>query len=257
MTSILAVLQAMEYMYRHHHWTVHGDAFYGDHLLFERLADSLSEEIDALAEKIVGGGEDFDPLHQMARMGDWVSNWSEISCLFRRSMQMERDLQELLQTFVDDKTQSLGLVDLLTGIANSHETATYLLKQRLFQVMQGDSQKESFDSLERSWSGNSSFAPITGEEESDLEDDVNVEEVGKSPGVFYEFDESSSDVIIRRASDNRRVTSMKSSLPPSEFTKVANNALGSVDWESITDKGHPSRKVALNALNTLKALLED
>src|SRR5260221_1323398 len=39
-----------------HHWTASGDSFFGDHQLFQRLYERAIEDIDSIAEKVIGLG---------------------------------------------------------------------------------------------------------------------------------------------------------------------------------------------------------
>src|ERR1019366_8035155 len=50
----LATLNAISIINRLSHWTTKGKAFYGDHLLFDRIYTSAAEDMDAAAEKFVG-----------------------------------------------------------------------------------------------------------------------------------------------------------------------------------------------------------
>src|SRR5271154_7037890 len=50
----IATLKAMALIHQHNHWTTKGNAFYGDHLLFERLYNSTLKDLDLAAEKFVG-----------------------------------------------------------------------------------------------------------------------------------------------------------------------------------------------------------
>jgi DNA-binding ferritin-like protein len=58
MKKYLSTLKALQAYYQHAHWISKGEPFYGDHLLFERLYGSVNEQIDSLAEKMVGLGGD-------------------------------------------------------------------------------------------------------------------------------------------------------------------------------------------------------
>jgi DNA-binding ferritin-like protein len=52
--SLLSLLRALDWHYRTAHWQVWGEAQYGDHLMFQRFYEAMPDEIDTLAEKMVG-----------------------------------------------------------------------------------------------------------------------------------------------------------------------------------------------------------
>jgi len=141
MCQVLALLRAMHWHYWTSHWQTHGDPYYGDHLLFQRLYGDgpLVEEIDGLAEKIVGyfGPEAVDPIESMRRTAWFLQEWleEEPDCIYRRSLEAEEDLQLLLETVYEEidgmGSMTLGLDDFIMALANAHETNIYLLQQRL------------------------------------------------------------------------------------------------------------------------------
>ena len=54
----LAFLKALKEYYQYCHWVSKGDPYYGDHLLFERLYNEVSGQIDSAAEKFIGLGDE-------------------------------------------------------------------------------------------------------------------------------------------------------------------------------------------------------
>lgn len=133
--SLLALLRAMHWEYYSSHWKVKGIAFYGDHLLFQRLYDNLTEEFDSLAEKIVCkyGDAAVDPCHQMKLAYAWLVHVEGILDWFDRALKLEDLLQVQIKTTYDILERaselSLGLDDFLMSLANAHEGHSYLLKQ--------------------------------------------------------------------------------------------------------------------------------
>ena len=119
------------------HWRVGGKTYYGDHQLLERLYNSVGEEIDQLAEKMVEKyGEDSVDLHgQIDHMHTVIKGIAKISCNFRRAQAAEKMLQKLFKISYDKLKEadelSLGMDDFLMASANNHETNCYLLGQRL------------------------------------------------------------------------------------------------------------------------------
>ena len=58
LSVILVNLRFLALVHQTNHWVAKGDAFYGDHLLFSRLYDTVNGEVDSIAEKAVGVGTD-------------------------------------------------------------------------------------------------------------------------------------------------------------------------------------------------------
>lgn len=137
--QLLAILRAIHWAHWTAHWKMKGEPFYGDHLLFDKLYTALGDEVDTLAEKIVGMyGADaiqdmvvlndaarFMAVHEVRSSGD----------LYRRALGMEDHLQKAIRLAYDSLKargdMSLGMDDFLMSMANAHETHQYLLRQRL------------------------------------------------------------------------------------------------------------------------------
>lgn len=141
LTDLLALIRAQQWSYWTMHWQIQGTAYYGDHLLFQRMYEALSEEIDTLAEKIVAHlGVDFvDPGDQMTKSHAWIDGWGQTDDLYLRALQSEEDFQVAARTAYDILKETghitLGLDDFLMAIANAHETNQYLLKQRTTPIV--------------------------------------------------------------------------------------------------------------------------
>jgi DNA-binding ferritin-like protein len=131
---LLSMLQAQHMMYLHHHWTSIGQSAYGNHLLFQRLYESVHEDIDGLAEKLVGffGNSSVDLHRQSTWVVQHISRWSD-SCPFRMSAKSEADIQTAFRSayerIKDVGAMTLGLDDFIMASANKHETNQYLLQQ--------------------------------------------------------------------------------------------------------------------------------
>lgn len=135
MQMLLAFLRGVHWSHWTAHWQAKGQPSYGDHLLMERLYNSVEEEIDTLAEKIVGefGSEAVDQVDQAKYMLQSLMSFSEKDPI-KRSLLVEEMTQDFLKSvynLLDSmNTMSLGLDDFIMSIANSHETNLYLLRQR-------------------------------------------------------------------------------------------------------------------------------
>lgn len=134
---VLTILRAQYISYQTSHWQVCGSSFYSDHLLFERLYGSVTEDIDKLAEKMVCySGEDSVELEsQAAKISSMCAKWSNEKCHYKRGMKSEQMLQEAIEEAYSEitraKKMTLGLDDFLMALANAHEENIYLLKRSL------------------------------------------------------------------------------------------------------------------------------
>lgn len=135
--GILSVLRAQYMAYQTSHWQSAGQAYYGNHLLFQRLYEGVQAEVDAIAEKAVGylGPEVVDVVPQVDLVLSWVGRWSQEADPHKRGLQSERDVQAVLQAAYDTlkaaKAMTLGLDDWIMATANAHDTNAYLLQQVL------------------------------------------------------------------------------------------------------------------------------
>lgn len=133
--GILSVLRAQYMSYQTSHWQAMGQAYYGNHLLFQRLYESVQAEVDAVAEKAVGylGADAVELVPQVELVLSWVSRWSKVDDHHMRGLQSERDVQAVLQAAYDSikaaRAMTLGLDDWIMATANAHDTNAYLLQQ--------------------------------------------------------------------------------------------------------------------------------
>lgn len=138
--DVLACLRAQYLSYQTSHWQVVGQSFYGNHLLFQRLYESVQGQVDGLAEKIVGylGRQIVGLEYQMKHVWGYTQRWSQIGCHHKRGLQSEADLQASLKRAYDGIKQvnamTLGLDDWIMATANAHEENEYLLQQALTPV---------------------------------------------------------------------------------------------------------------------------
>lgn len=136
---VLCSLRAAHWSHWTSHWQVKGKSFYGDHELMGRLYNSLIEEIDVLAEKIVAmaGSDALEPTQQAQIMANKLIPIVEAKAMkdpIRRALFVEEALQlvfkETYRILKERDFLSLGMDDFLMSIASSHETNLYLLRQR-------------------------------------------------------------------------------------------------------------------------------
>jgi DNA-binding ferritin-like protein len=135
--NVLGLLRAQRLSYQTSHWQTCGVPYYGNHLLFQRLYESVDEEFDTLAEKMVGylGIHAVDLKPQLLVIATYGAQWDAIDCHHRRGLQSEKDCQAAIKAAYEGikaaNAMTLGLDDYLMATANSHETNSYLLQQVL------------------------------------------------------------------------------------------------------------------------------
>lgn len=136
--DILGMLRALHWLHWTAHWQVKGNPSYGDHLLFERLYTGIVDEIDTLAEKLVGafGSGAVDALRQVSTTQDWLAGWmskgdTEIARALAAENQFQGQVRAVYEAVKSAGGMTLGLDDFLMSMANAHETNVYLLRQRL------------------------------------------------------------------------------------------------------------------------------
>lgn len=134
--QLLSILRALHWSHWTSHWKSKGETSYQNHLLFERLYTGVVEDIDTLAEKIVGeyGPEALSDMSVITGSARFLSGHEEGS-LVARALEMEEHLQMAIKTAYEtlkaNGELSLGMDDFLMAMANSHETNLYLLRQNL------------------------------------------------------------------------------------------------------------------------------
>lgn len=139
----LVHLKFLSTIHQTHHWITKGDAFYGDHLMFQRLYDGVVEEIDSLAEKIVGiGGQNgVNVVLQTTQLMRLVKGYGAVSTIpqpsefVKRSLVAEKNFISTLElahaSLVERCVMTKGLDNMLCGMLDGHESNVYLLKQRI------------------------------------------------------------------------------------------------------------------------------
>ena len=136
---LLAVLRGAHFAHWTSHWQVKGSNFYGDHEMMDNIYNTLIEEIDTLAEKIVGayGGEAVNAVEQAQIMANHLLPLAEAHSMnnpIRRALLIEEGLQVIFRNTYDMLKEqgglTLGMDDFIMSMANTHETNLYLLRQR-------------------------------------------------------------------------------------------------------------------------------
>lgn len=139
----LALMKALQNYYQHAHWISKGEPYYGDHLLFERLYGSMNEQIDGLAEKMVGvGGDHFvcvkTIMNITAKILSHIPEMDENTLgyeLAKSGIKLEKMFlaytKNLYGKMKEEGSLTLGFDDMLMSLYNEHESNVYLLGQRV------------------------------------------------------------------------------------------------------------------------------
>lgn len=135
---VLAMHRAVAAMHQTNHWQATGPTAYSDHLLFQRLYETVDGFVDGLAERAVGmgGNELVNPIlqaHQIDAIVDCCAGntLDGITCshhceeMCKHTTVLARKHLEALGQLTD------GIDNLLQGIIDKHEELLYLLKQRI------------------------------------------------------------------------------------------------------------------------------
>ncbi len=143
LSIILVHLRFLALTHQTNHWTCKGDSYYGDHLLFERLYESAIKDIDSVAEKAVGLGNETNvnlnlqaiQLNRLVQGIGLTSTIPQPNALASNSLAVEKTflqvLEYLTRSLKEHQMSSLGLENLLSDMADAHEKHMYLLKQRV------------------------------------------------------------------------------------------------------------------------------
>ena len=136
MAQYVGTLRGLSIVHQQAHWTCQGDTYYGDHLLFDRLYNSVSDNVDTCAEKLVGvfGAEYLELDSHMESAHKFVKFAMKYKELDERCMAAEKAFLSFSKELYDNLEKmdalTLGLDDLIMSISSEHETNVYLLGQR-------------------------------------------------------------------------------------------------------------------------------
>lgn len=134
----VATLRQIYLTHQYSHWTTRGEAFYADHLVFERLYKAAQDDADLAAEKMIGlfGSEGVDYDAQRNFMSKLAAKYAELNgSPLEMSLQIEKDFlkfsKEAYDALEEEGVLSLGLDDMIMSIASKREESCYLLQQIL------------------------------------------------------------------------------------------------------------------------------
>jgi len=132
LSNLLAFLRAQYWLYQTLHWQAND---YQLHLVFQRIYDAVFEEVDSIAERVIGltNKDSVEPNQSIGKSKDLISKWTQIESPVEQAIQAEEDflnfLQETITILEKAGRYTLGLEDLLPSFASQHEEHMYLLKQ--------------------------------------------------------------------------------------------------------------------------------
>ena len=134
METYVAALLSLAIIHQQAHWVSKGE-HYGEHLLFERLYDGVSDQIDTAAEKAIGVlGAEMDIVKHISMTSTFINKFYVEKDLVKRSLLAEKAFLSFSKKLYNDLKESgdmsLGLDDMIMSIASEHETFVYLLLQR-------------------------------------------------------------------------------------------------------------------------------
>jgi DNA-binding ferritin-like protein len=133
--TILTSLQALASGHQAAHWQSAGEAFYGDHLMYQRLYDAVSKEIDDVAERYLGLGGDASavgPNRLLAAAAacskDLITPGDLAASMMMAEQKFVRSIETVLASMAN--CMSPGVSNLLQDICDRHQTHVYLLSRR-------------------------------------------------------------------------------------------------------------------------------
>jgi hypothetical protein len=138
LASLASMDHALYLLHQSAHWQSSGPTYYGDHLMFQRLYKPINKEIDSLGERAVGLGDPrlVCPLTTSQMALDLLQAWGKghrvdaPKRLVQLSLYAEKCFLKAIKEAMAQPASD-GVLNLLQGIADTHEGNVYLLQQRL------------------------------------------------------------------------------------------------------------------------------
>jgi DNA-binding ferritin-like protein len=134
--KLFCQLRALGWCHLTAHWQASGTTAYQNHLLFERLYEATTKEIDPFAEKLVDtfGPETVSPVKMALGMARYVQLSHGAGEPIPAALEAEQRFQRDLKAVLDAGGLTVGMENFLQGVADTHDAHTYLLKQHLVSV---------------------------------------------------------------------------------------------------------------------------
>ena len=143
----LVWIRTLSIWFQHAHWSTKGHTSYGDHLLYERIYNEITEELDVLAEKAVGftGTRAVDTHMHSKLLAEMLcaypspSRADEATMIASAGLAIINDyidtINETYKSLKDAGKMTMGLDDFFMALVNKLEGNMYLLKQRVQQTL--------------------------------------------------------------------------------------------------------------------------
>lgn len=136
LSVLLSATLALSQVHQVNHWQASGTSSYGDHLLFERVYKGTYDEVDRIAERIVGLAS--PDLVNAAGISAQMNAFVQMYSTGKESVEESLSAEMIHAQIIDAVSESLERQDLLTygvdnllaDLAETHEEHIYLLKQR-------------------------------------------------------------------------------------------------------------------------------
>jgi DNA-binding ferritin-like protein len=132
--AYLAMLRVMTLIFQNSHWKCKCPAFYGNHLLFERIYDDAGDLTDAAAEKLIGlfGNDALNHPEQIELMSGYYKKYVSDNHI-ENSLTVSKDFIKLADDVYNRIKEigemTLGLDDLIMSQSSKVEEFIYLLSQ--------------------------------------------------------------------------------------------------------------------------------
>lgn len=131
MKDVIELLEFLNIWYKSCHWLVEKN--YADHLLYDRLHEKISDEIDSLMELSIANGVIFAKASdRINALKETMSGVESINGTdnFLTSLKLEEELINSASNIMRNEALSVGMQNALANICENHEKNIYLLIQR-------------------------------------------------------------------------------------------------------------------------------
>lgn len=134
LNGYIAMLRVLYIVYQHGHWKCKGPAFYGNHLLFERIYKDVRKLADGAAEKLIGiyGNDALTHSKQVDLIAKMYSNYGGDDHFENAIEATEAFLslsEDMYNRLKEMEELTLGMDDMIMANASEAEEYLYLLKQ--------------------------------------------------------------------------------------------------------------------------------
>lgn len=131
--KMFASLRAAESIHRESYWKAKGENHYGMHLMFKHINDPIDDQLNELGNQFVArlGEEILSGREIEAKAKEYVLKANSETNAVDRSLWIEKIIQDNIKSVYGSLKSSgeltLGLDELLMGIAKEHDDAIYHL----------------------------------------------------------------------------------------------------------------------------------